>query len=1321
MVHVDRFALLGLLLLASPALAQTASNFLRNPDFQDDWATALPQSKTLHWSYSYDYQNRRDYNPDGWTLKGSWEWRDADAPAGERRLIVRGPGATLSQRVNWVAVHDERTLEGFPDAGGFPALAAVRSRRPLGVVRDLSFRVRVKGEGVPADAGSIEVALCPAGKPSPADPLGEPTEPVAAAAAPLPSGTFDWRWVEVKLPAEAWQSAAQAAAEKDAGEAAQAQAKGLVLPASVRVVIRYRAKSGELQIGRAELSDGATSAANLLPNGGFEEKGGGELPLRWEGPEKYTYFPPGRYYLFNTWHNEGFANRGRPAVDSLVVHDGRASLRLPALAGDELAVRSAPIALHQKEARLIEVVAWVKTDRVNQIQIDAVDDKGERLDGFDFIHKALMSIGTDDWRQVRQVFRPRAPLESIRILLCTRGVNGYTLGGTGPEPQNNAAGTVWWDDVRVSELESTAEELAARGLAPVEVVAPVPGMYLSELDLGERLIGDNLLSATLENPGSATTVALELETVSPQGTRRKFAAAPQSVRAGERVSFRLPYRLDEPSPAYTEYRAELRVVDRAGKALAVTDLAFATWTAPVALELGALFLRPEQTKELVRLNLGLSGATMARVSVVRLELVRRRSGEALLTKRVAADREAIRRRRERIPRGLRGDFTNLVLADLDVSKLPVEPFESPERRWLVRATVLDRQGRPLASASSAPFCRQGHPAAQPPIEAVSVEGDLLRVNGKAWIPWGGDYGFVPRYAGPADPPADAVRDLHDLPPWSYYEGFTSGPYNRKDNDLTSRRDFPGYDAVTNPATVQRIEERWKNDNLYTATFFVVPSPGVFSPGALADKAGGAAKLDEYLRFAAAAPMVVSVGPGFEESFGRFHVATPAELAGLEKVVDLLRERTRKPVMVGHGGAWNRFEFEKVPYFNVYDPETEPLFPADLHTDLRPLLEGKNRAIWLRPQMYESVPYERWRFHVFVELMRGARGWQFAHGPADASTLRGLHGEVEVLRPVLGSADPGPAVEIDPPIERWSRRHANKTYVIAATTHAQAMGAWRWSSELTPEGRRSRVSDAPSEIPAENALDRIVNAAHARWIAHALDALPIPPRAEAGARLVQEVRLDPSAPPRSLALLVKIDGRWRSAAWGPLDLEAQAADPSFGYWFLRHFYRNAVGFIGYDGKGLTAALSYVPTRSTAVAPLPQPGKWVRLEAPIEAFLAAGRSIEGVAFLHDGGRVFWGSTSLVRADGSQALLWGNSLAYPTQALSRVRVKVPGLESGAKVRVLFEDREIIAERGSFVDDFRGEDLYQRYGGAEGYGHAPVALHVYEVPEAPAARQPG
>ena len=114
---------------------------------------------------------------------------------------------------------------------------------------------------------------------------------------------------------------------------------------------------------------------NLLPHGGFEQLDAAGWPVGWKPAEKYTYFPPGAYYLFNSWHNDGFANRGAPAVDKLVLNAGRQSLRVPALAGDEIAVASEPIKLAQEEPRLIEVSAWVKIDRANQIQIDARDER----------------------------------------------------------------------------------------------------------------------------------------------------------------------------------------------------------------------------------------------------------------------------------------------------------------------------------------------------------------------------------------------------------------------------------------------------------------------------------------------------------------------------------------------------------------------------------------------------------------------------------------------------------------------------------------------------------------------------------------------------------------------------------------------------------------------------------------------------------------------------------------------------------------------------------------------------------------------------------
>src|SRR5262249_32326966 len=156
----------------------------------------------------------RDFNPDGWTCKGNWHWQNADAPHGDRVLLLKGP-ATLTQRVNWVLVHDQKSMGGMADAGGFPQISPTRSRFPERLVRELSFRVRMKGNDVPAKAGVIELGLCPPGALSIADPLGSLVPATITTSMPLPSGTFPARWLEVDLPAGDWLKAAQAQAAKD--------------------------------------------------------------------------------------------------------------------------------------------------------------------------------------------------------------------------------------------------------------------------------------------------------------------------------------------------------------------------------------------------------------------------------------------------------------------------------------------------------------------------------------------------------------------------------------------------------------------------------------------------------------------------------------------------------------------------------------------------------------------------------------------------------------------------------------------------------------------------------------------------------------------------------------------------------------------------------------------------------------------------------------------------------------------------------------------------------------------------------------------------
>lgn len=1299
---VRRAAAFGSILwIVSFAAAQ--GNLLRNGAFQDDWLTKLPEVKNHHYCFSSEHYNRRDFNPDGWECRGSWEWRDAGKAPGMRRFVMRGPDAAAVQRVNWALIHNQQQAANFADAGRFPQIVSVNSANPAAFVRDLTLRIHLRGSNVAENAGVAVLALHPPGNAALASPFGTVTPPTVSAETVFPAGSYDWRWITLTLPAAQWLEAVN-----------NSESNGQALPGTASVSLRYQGE-GEVKIAQVELTESGPESPNLFEYGSFETVDDSGYPLGWSRTRKYTWFPPGNYYIFNTWHNTTFDDRGPVGSDKLIARRGDRSLKMIVAAGDEKFVISDPIKLNQRDARLIEVHAWIKTDRLTQLQLDAVDESGERLDGHITIHKAQLSIGSDDWRQIRQVFRPRRPVQSLRIKLCARGVNGYTLTDVAHQPQNTVTGTIWWDDIRVYEPETDARELREREIS-VTIDEPLQTARRAEplienLDLGERLIGENVLRASLFNPGPPAAFALRWEFASPSGVKSSYTTPALRVETGGRTRFELPYYLTESCDAYTEYQGKLTLI-RDDQPAAATELWFATWSAPLHIKLGNLYLLPEQ-RQFVRMNFGLSHATMAGANAVRLDIIRRGTGEIVHTKTIPATPETFASQLDKIPDGLRDDLTNLLLTDLDVSVLPLQPFNRPERNWILRATLLDETGQVLTTADTPPFCRLAHQPPQAPVQTVSIDtNNLLYVNGEPWMPWGAVYGHQPVYDGPADPgPAD-YHDLRNLKGWSIYDRFGASTYTRSRNDFNCMRYVAG--SIT---PRERVTQLWETDNLLCSSAFVVPHP-VWSIADLQEKAGGGEKLADYLEFVKTAPMIVSTAPGIEEAFGLFHGPTQEQLNGMEEVVRHLRDQTGKPVMVGHGGYWNRFEFEKASFYDIFDPETEPFFPANLHTDLKPLIERQPKTIWLRPQMYESVPYERWRFTTYVELMRGARGWQIAHGPGDQSLFRGLHAEMEFFKPIAYSTDPGPRVSVTPWLEHWSRRHADNTYLIVATTRGLAVGAWDWTDSHHGQAGRARVTGRNSEFRTAGNNYGVDAAVVQGPAAIGIENLPDARRWSPDANITQWLRIDPDLVPEAVVMLVKADGRWTHAGrWGQFDMTRLRSDSVMTRWFLKMFYRNSQGFAfdGWYGQPKPEAMGYLPEDATDHGPLPAAGEWVNLQVPLASIDAAGKLVDGIAFMHEGGTVYWGRTAIVSPDGTETLVWGDHMGTAPDDLTTVRIEVEGLEANTPVKVLFEDRVIIAQDGFFTDDFRGDNLFQRFGGGlrgGGYGDEPVALKLYEIP---------
>ena len=1212
-------------------------------------------------------------------------------------MRLHGPKAEIHQRVNWVLVHDGKRLGSLADAGRFPGIVPVMSTNPLRLVRDLKLKVLLNGENVPEQAGMVELSLCPPGGLAISDPFGSKTKPTVSAQIPLPKGTYRNRWVEVNLSAKAWLEAIKKAKGKE------------ILPGTVSVSVKYQGKSGHVDLVRTELTESGPDSPSLLPNGDFESvKNSKEVawPKGWGQPFKYRYYPGRLYYLFNTWHNSAFANRGRVQADNLQAHSGNYSLQMLVPAGDEVAVPSDPIPLNQTEPRLIEVHALVKTHQLARLHIDALDESGNRLDSFPFIHMAPLSVGTDDWRLVRQVFRPTQPVKKLQLLLCARGMNGDTLDDTGHQPQNHTVGMIWWDNVRVYEPESTAAELKARGVKPAvtKTVLASHGQ-IRNLNLGELRFGSNTLQVTVVNPTPQAKFSLQWDMVSPTGKAMKFVSAVQTIATGKEAKLNLTYTLTEPCPAYSEYKGKITLL-RNNETVAQSDIWFAPWCVPIDLDLGGLYLRPEQ-KQFIRLNLGLSSSALQQAKAVKLEIVRRGTGKALKQTVLPLSTKILLHRKQKIPTDLRDDFTNLLLTDWDVSFLPLQPFANPQRNWFLRATVIGATGESLASVDSPPFCRLAHQSPQPAIKSVGIKNSMLHINGQPWMPWGAVYGHVPVYSGPADP--GKYLDWHNLRSYSIYDRFTARTYTRKENDFNCMRYVAG--SITPPKI---MKERWQKDNLYVSSAFVVPRPA-FSLQELTKMSGDEKKLNDYLNLCRTEPYIVSAAPGIEEAFGLFHEATPVQLNGLQKVVERLRQKTGKPVMVSHGGYWNRLEFEKVPFFDIYDPETEPLYPAPLHTDLQPLVQGKNKVIWLRPQMYESVPYERWRFHVFVELMRGARGWQVAHGPGDVTLFRGLHGELEFFKPIVAFGKEVPKIRTEPPMEHWSRHHNGKTYIIAATTRPLGLGKWDWQSVTGDVPfQQCRVTEDRHFFLSETnsyGADQKVDQGPAL---HGFHYLPNARTWPKGSKLVQWVKINKSQEPDNLVILSKTNGRWTSSVhFGNFQPASWFKNQEQIMWYLHSMYRHSYGFMGWSHSLLDKTRIYLLQESVRLGDLPEREKWVRLEVPLEKFKDAQGLMDGIAFAHSKGTVLWGPTSIVDAQGNEMRICGDSLEHPQEELQRTKIFVPGLKAGTKIRVLFEDRELTANEGFFVDDLRGEDLYQRHGGGYGigYGNGNVAVKTYEL----------
>src|SRR5262249_31272366 len=108
-----------------------------------------------------------------------------------------------------------------------------------------------------------------------------------------------------------------------------------------------------------------------------------------------------------------------------------------------------------------------------------------------------------------------------------------------------------------------------------------------------------------------------------------------------------------------------------------------------------------------------------------------------------------------------------------------------------------------------------------------------------------------------------------------------------------------------------------------------------------------------------------------------------------------------------------------------------------------------------------------------------------------------------------------------------------------------------------------------------------------------------------------------------------------------------------------------------------------------------GKWHRLEIDSDKVGLTGKLVDGFAFLAGNGRALWAHTVLERDGKEVRVFCEDSVGIDRALLGKVRIDVPGLKKGTRVKVLFEDRTLTADEGGFFDNFEGTDSYGQEAG--------------------------
>jgi len=657
-------------------------NELLNPGFEEDWFhEAFAQNRRFLLLQSSDVGvGAQDGLPDHWAITGSAAWDTEVRHSGRRSLHMRGPGRA-SQRWRWVGENGWQV--GGARYGGFLPMEASLAKKVS--LRPLLVGAWCRGQG----SAQLKVEIVAQQRPeADQETPGPATSLVRQVDFDLAGQAADWQFRQLEiLPQD--------------------------LPGTPYfVTVSAEGGAGEVWLDDVSLQEKlAVDEVNLLPNGDFEVTLQGR-PGAWSAPQLWKWWR-NEYYVWTGWsHEQAKSWRGGVHLDPLIHYDGLASLRFDVFPGDNFAVASDTIPLHQKAASPLEARAYVRADQIRSLEIMAQDERGQWLPQGDFLgddmentastyNMGTTGSGTYEWVCLHKYFSPRRPVQNLKLFLCARGFDGQRVA-------RNLVGTVWWDNVQLYQHGAAApppprklEGAASQGLAGRNV-----------LDLGQRLWGDNLLQLRLASPAP-----VQLQLKGPAGTLHNSSGS-----SDRPILYRVEQLCTGPGQ---QYRMHL------GVGSYVADYAFGTPAAALELASDSVYAYPDE-KIRVFQRINISDAELKKFD--RLDLLDEHSGKLIHSQK--GPLSLVLQQPQPVANFYEGQ-RSLVWA-VGAQGQRVHEWSEPTRDLSLTARLCDLHGKEVAHSArlAVGFMNKIPPPNFPPrIQSSGVDGrNHLVLNGKPYLP-----------------------------------------------------------------------------------------------------------------------------------------------------------------------------------------------------------------------------------------------------------------------------------------------------------------------------------------------------------------------------------------------------------------------------------------------------------------------------------------------------------------------------------------------------------------------------------------------------------